>query len=63
MPITTAPDYAPMLPAWRYVVRKQGRQWAIFHGDELIEGGFFSRENAETACAAYTSAAESRSEP
>jgi hypothetical protein len=56
------PRYEPMLPAWRYVVRKQGRQWAIFHGDELIEGGFFSRENAETVCATYASAAAKEGE-
>ena len=30
-----------------YTVRKQGRQWGVYLGKELIEGGFFSRDVAE----------------
>lgn len=29
-------------------VRKAGRTWGVFINDELYEGGFFSRQAAET---------------
>lgn len=31
-----------------YIVRKQGRQWGVYCGDMLIEGGFFARSSAES---------------
>ena len=40
-----------------YTIRKQGRQWAVYRGTELIEGGFFDRERAQAACAEYNAQA------
>ena len=31
----------------KYVVKRQGRQWGVYLGGKLIEGGFFSRDAAE----------------
>jgi len=30
-----------------YSVKKQGRQWGVYFGSKLVEGGFFSRDAAE----------------
>ena len=37
----------------QYTVKRQGRQWAVYAGSELIEGGFFEKCNAEAARAAW----------
>jgi hypothetical protein len=29
------------------IVKKQGKQWAVYKNGVLIEGGFFTREAAE----------------
>jgi hypothetical protein len=34
----------------RYVVKPQGkRTWGVYHGQTLVEGGFFSRHVADDA--------------
>ena len=37
----------------KYTVKKQGKQWGVFYGKELVEGGFFSRDAAEECCAGW----------
>ena len=34
-------------------VKRDGKRWAIYVNGELVEGGFFSREAALRAAAAY----------
>lgn len=35
------------------VVRKTGKTWSLFRGDELVEGGFFSKDAADASCAEH----------
>jgi len=39
----------------KYTVKKQGRQWGVYLGNKLIEGGFFSRAAAEYCAETFNS--------
>lgn len=39
-----------------YTVKKQGRQWGVYFGGKLVEGGFFSRDAAQECCDSYNAA-------
>lgn len=41
------------MSAPKFTVRPQGRQWAVYLGEVLVEGGFFSRHAAEAARDTY----------
>ena len=40
-----------------YMVKRQGKQWAVYFNGKLIEGGFFDRDAAKDCADSYNQAA------